>query len=131
MQRTLKAMAGIVVTAGAGLALTAAPAMAHDTSWTIECPTNAGSHVTSRCGTGGIKTNHRMVVACDERADNLGVRTHYELRDGRTGTVGDGNGSAGPCGADFVTTSSNPVAYYMVCAGYNGADSYCSPRIQA
>ena len=79
-------------------------------------------------GHGGVHTGHTYVYACDDSADGWGVRTYYWLSSGGVGAVGDANGSAGGCGGRPVTTTSNPVVYYQVCAGPNGSDIQCSPR---
>lgn len=111
-----KLLMAVAVLIGA-LAISASPAMAHPTSSTL-----VGR------GHGGVHTGHTYVYACDDRADGWGVRVYYWLRSGGTGAVGDANGSAAGCGGRAVTSLSNPVVYYQVCAGPNGSDAACAPR---
>lgn len=71
----------------------------------------------------------QSVGTCDMRRDGLGVRTHYTLRNGSVGVVGDADGSGENCFNQNVGTGDSPVVYIMTCAGKNGADTYCSPRV--
>src|SRR6266545_3434687 len=110
-----------IALAGSGLAATASPAMAHDTGATLDCH-DPGGVIYTRCGSAGIRVDHRQIITCDDKADDRGVRTHYQLRNGTQGYVGDSNGHTGPCGSAFVGSSSNPIIYFRLCAGVNGSD---------
>lgn len=116
--RTITGVVSAVVAIG-GLTAAATPADASPASLTIKVN---GVQV----GHGGDTTGATWIYACDDKADNLGVRVHYLLGSGATGTVGDGNGAASGCGGRTVTSSSNPVFEFEVCAGVNGADTYCT-----
>lgn len=81
-------------------------------------------------GSGAVVNSIRTrVSACDLKPDGLGVRTHFTLRDGAVGVVGDGDGSTGGCDERFVTTADNPVVYITACAGRDGEDTHCSRRV--
>jgi len=99
---------GLIVLVGAFTTATSL-VMAHSTSRSL-----------SGRGYGIVNSSHTYVTACDNRADGWGVRTIYRLRSGVNGLVGDANGSAAGCGSRSVTTSSNPVVSYRVCAGPSG-----------
>jgi hypothetical protein len=76
-------------------------------------------------GYGGVLSDGR-IFACDTRADNWGVRTHYITSRGGREHVGDGNGSRGGCGIERPYDG-YPVILFRVCAGVNGADTVCRP----
>ena len=131
MKRPLSALLGITALSG-GIVVAASPAMAHDTPTIIvECPTSAESQARHRCGSTAVRVSHRQIIVCDDVADNNGVRTNYQLRDGSVGFVGDSNGSQAPWGSDFVTVSSNPIIFFEVCAGVDGRNSWCSDWVAA
>lgn len=71
------------------------------------------------------------VSAHDIREDGLGVRARYTLRNGARGTVGDANGAKAGHPSKIVTTNSNPIVSFQICAGANGRDSYCSRVISS
>jgi hypothetical protein len=110
---------------GGGITATARPAMAHAVDVHVLCERGSTNWT---CGSGGVRNSHTRIYACDFKAEGWGVRTHYQLRDGRIGYVGDGNGSKEGCGDRVVTKTANPVLYFQVCAGPNGADQSCEPR---
>jgi hypothetical protein len=117
--RMKKLLIALTVVIGA-LTTATSPAMAHATS--MDLPGRGYGIISTTNG------SHTYVGACDKNADGWGVRTYYWLRSGGTGAVGDANGSATGCGGRSVTTTSNPVVYYQVCAGPNGSDSVCTVR---
>ena len=105
----------VVVTSAAALALLglSSPASAHDTRY--DGPYACGVTGLQSCGYGRVIDNHQVVEACDGKADGHGYSTWYQLRNGETGRVGDGNGASSGCGSRRVGSSSNPVAGYTVC----------------
>ena len=106
----------IVVLAGVGLAITlAVPAQAHDMSFTG--PYGCGLALWTECGYGAFTGQHTWVAACDTRADGRGYSVEYQLANGATGTVGDGNGSKSGCGGQYVTTQANRVVRVRGIAG--------------
>ncbi|MFI9382160.1 hypothetical protein [Kutzneria sp. NPDC052558] len=111
--------AGSAVLALACAAAVAAPANASPNSLTLKVDN-------VQLGHGGDTTGATYIYACDDRADGLGVRMHYLLRNGAGGTVGDANGSAAGCGGRTVTSASNPAVEMELCAGVNSADTYCT-----
>jgi hypothetical protein len=100
----------------------ASPAMAHDTRY--DGPYACGITGLQSCGYGQVRDSHQIVDACDTREDGEGFYVQYKLRNGVTGTVSDGNGSAAGCGIKRVGSSSNPVTQYTVCT--NASISVCS-----
>ncbi|MER7186478.1 hypothetical protein ABT404_44655 [Streptomyces hyaluromycini] len=112
--RSTRAMRGLLVAGAAtvSLVLTAQTAMAATTI------TLAGR------GKATVNTGGLHISVCDTHADNWGVRLHYVLQNGTSGTAGDGDGSGGTCGTrDF----SSSVAKIQLCAGVSGADTSCYP----
>lgn len=118
----------VMALVGGGITATALPAMAHAVDVHVKCGTLRHPVPTHTCGSGGVRNSHTRIYACDFKAEGMGVRTHYQLRNGSVGYVGDGNGSQEGCGDRYVTTTGNPVIYFTVCAGYNGADDWCESR---
>jgi hypothetical protein len=127
--RTMRRFFGalfVMALVGGGITATALPAMAHAVDVHVYC--GPGVEDTHTCGSGGVRNSHTRIYACDFKAEGWGVRTHYQLRNGTQGYVGDGNGSKEGCGDRVVTKTANPVLYFQVCAGRNGADEDCEPR---
>jgi hypothetical protein len=83
------------------------------------------------CGWGGVDSSHRLIETYDGDADGFGVRTHYWLKNGASGSVRDPDGYGGVVGARSVGTSRNPVVSFQVCAGPDGRDTYCTRRYYA
>jgi len=55
------------------------------------------------------------VYACDDVADGQGYAINYGLRNGGTGSVLDGNGSAAGCGGRIVGSPTNKVVWIQGC----------------
>jgi hypothetical protein len=92
--------------------MSSTPVMAHDRQevlWTGAPPV---MFVSAR---GGVRANHTVVFACDEHADNEGVRTLYLQRGvGSWQRVGDGNGAAEGCGERTVPEG---ILRFRLCEG--------------
>ena len=81
-------------------------------------------------GYGGVNNHGRHVYACDTKADNWGVRTHYVYlvagsSTEHSDTVGDGNGSSSGCGIRDLPSDLHAIRF-NVCSGVNGADTGCT-----
>ncbi len=113
--------AAATIFAGAG------PAAAHDSFSTVWI---GGGTVWVAIGHGGVKSSHTRAYACDTLADNRGVRTWYWTAAGGLYAVGDANGSKSGCGEESSRDGSTITAY-QVCAGVNGADTYCTAKFSA
>jgi hypothetical protein len=68
------------------------PVIAHDQS----APINTAAHYYGRIR---ILQSHHRIMACDERADGVGVWVEFYTSDGLRRTLDDANGSADPCGS--------------------------------
>lgn len=79
-------------------------------------------------GCGYTNSARTRIGACDNRADGWGVRTYYRTSLGVPDSVGDHNGSAGGCGEEGPSGGGYITEFYT-CAGPNGADSKCGPKI--
>jgi hypothetical protein len=111
----------ILAAALAGGFVSAAPASAHDNYqvlWT-------NSHTIIRAK-GNVTTNHTLISVCDMDADGLGARIHYWTDANGYDTVGDPDGSGGNCGSEYAYDRGH-VTSFKICAGANGADTYCTP----
>lgn len=123
MQKKRSVMGAVVAGLTGLFLLASAPyASAHDRSVDLSCG------IWGYCGWGSVLNNHTTVRACDSVADGYGVRTHYWLKSGASGLVGDANGSESGCGIRDVGTTSNPVVSFQVCAGKNGIDTWCTSK---
>jgi hypothetical protein len=69
------------------------PAVAHDQSVPIRA---ASSYYYGRIQ---ILQSHHRIMACDERADGVGVWVEFYTSDGLRRTLDDANGSTDPCGS--------------------------------
>jgi hypothetical protein len=76
----------------------------------------------------GASIDQLFVEACDEEADNLGIRTEYLTADEGRFHVGDGNGSQEGCGLERAEDNSTVVSI-RVCAHDPdlGKDIECTP----
>lgn len=74
------------------------------------------------CGAGGVSGNHTTVEACDLVADGDGFDVVWTTRSGRSGRVGDSNGSQSGCGSRTVTSPKDPVTMIILC---NRTQGYC------
>ncbi|RSM55625.1 hypothetical protein DMB66_35525 [Actinoplanes sp. ATCC 53533] len=117
--RHLIAATGAATLVSFGLA---SPALAHDTRY--DGPYTCGATQLQSCGYGQVRDSHQIVDACDTRNDGQGFLVRYELRNGGSGSVSDGNGSAAGCGIQRVGSASNPVTRYTVCE--NLSTDWCS-----
>lgn len=80
------------------------------------------------CGFGQVRDNHQIIDACDTRADGRVIVVDYVLRNGRSGSVRDPNGSRSGCGIQRVGATS-AVSQFRVCDNsLGGGNSYvCFP----
>jgi hypothetical protein len=98
--------AGIATVAGLALAT---PAFA---DWKV---TQGSDYAT-------VSANKKLLTVCDKEADGNGVYAVFEVFDGPTDRVGDGNGSAAGCG---TYNARNRIRWFQVCEDDAGQDS-CS-----
>ncbi|RZU49965.1 hypothetical protein EV385_1722 [Krasilnikovia cinnamomea] len=116
--------AGVAALVGIGSVLVgAAPAMAHGSCQYVP-------DYDRRIGWGCVLDGHVQAYVHDDAADNKGLRIHlWTSTPGTKYVVGDGNGSQR--GDGWKTVSGERITYYKVCAGVDGVDSICSPRVAA
>jgi hypothetical protein len=85
-------------------------------------------------GYGVMNDAHTRIRACDLKEDGWGVRVHYGDIDAageRKGLVGDANGAKGDkriCGEEGPDYGGR-VLWIQACAGPNGEDRECGPRL--
>ena len=103
-----------IAASGAGLLVyAAAPAALANAS--LSGPLWCGPIGLTSCGHGGVNQSNRHVYACDDVADGQGYAINYGLRNGGTGSVLDGNGSAAGCGGRIVGSPTNKVVWFQGC----------------
>jgi hypothetical protein len=91
--------------------LATTPASAH--SVRVSLVSSAGN----LWGTGSVSEIHNFVLACDERADNRGMRTEYKTsaHPSQIDLVGDPDGYSGICGQEPSYDGSS-ITFIRVCA---------------
>jgi hypothetical protein len=104
--------------------VTVQPAAAHEmNTFGPDCGLLPGS---PNCGMGSVSSDHTTVEACDRVADGDGFDVVWTTRSGKSGRVGDSNGSAEGCGRRTVGTASDPVITIQVC---NRTEDRCAPPL--
>jgi len=99
-----------IAASGAGLLVyAAAPAALANAA--LAGPIACGPLSLRSCGHGGVNQSNRHVYACDDVADGDGYAIRHGLRNGATGSVADGNGSAAGCGGRIVGSPTNRVVW--------------------
>ncbi|SDK30524.1 hypothetical protein [Nonomuraea jiangxiensis] len=115
-------MMGSILAATVATALINPPAAyAHDRYEVLW--TNSNTIIRAK---GNVTTNHTKITVCDMNDDGLGVRIHYWTDANGYDIVGDANGYPEPCGSEFAYDRGH-VTSWKICAGKNGADTYCTP----
>ncbi|MEU9413470.1 hypothetical protein AB0E08_48355 [Streptomyces sp. NPDC048281] len=114
-KRILVRVGGIVAGAGLAAAMSMSPASA------------ATAVALHDWGAGAVSTDLYGVSACDNKADNRGIRTEYITSNGGRDLVGDANGSASGCGSES-SYNGYPIVQLRVCArnASTGVDIECT-----
>jgi hypothetical protein len=113
VRRPSRWMLSAIVIASLLAAASVQPAVAHETS--VPGPEACGVQNIGAGGVGGVNREHTWVWVRDDSPDGCGYDVLWTTRSGKSGRVGDSNGSEPGGGDRVVTTSQDPVVAISVC----------------